>query len=452
MALALITLLIAPGCNVDDINNALAPFFGQEPVSSPSQRPVIVSGRISSSSGSESTGASSPSSALEGEDAQTKPPEETPLPPIDDSRRPALFYPYRAMLNDNQKRAYDEICTHMENMKGEFVLEAKVTLDEIRDVLSAVCYDNPDFFWMRNQYTYHYNNNQIVTQINVEFNETANYIERAKQEFNAAANKILDGAKPLKSDIEKVKYVHDTLLHQTQTIENAALNQSAYSALVNGKTVCAGYTRAMQYLLMQLGIPSYFCVGKTNEDHAWNINKIGDHFYNLDMAWDDPVGNPADEYHYEYFNLTDKQIEADHTRTEMSVKLPACDNSEYGYDEYFGDGDPMTRVQKGGTMLSYRDFGYTSQDVVQSLQDYYDRCHAILVAQGAGSHQSFFVVKNRALLSEIYAGVQREGWYSGFVTPAARELGMENYSATISANARELADGYYLLSQTLDFR
>ena len=100
---------------------------------------------------------------------------------------------------------------------------------------------------------------------------------------------------------------------------NAPMNQSAYSALVNGRTVCAGYARAFQYLMQRLGIPCYYCTGYAGEDHAWNIIKLGEDYYNVDVTWDD-----TDTPTYDYFNKSDREFGTSHMRTGLAVYLPAC--------------------------------------------------------------------------------------------------------------------------------
>ncbi len=104
----------------------------------------------------------------------------------------------------------------------------------------------------------------------------------------------------------------------------AEMNQSAYSALVNGQTVCAGYARAFQYILQQLGIPCYYCTGFAGESHAWNIVMLDGEFYNVDTTWDDMgIGT------YDYFNKTDKDYADNHIRQELSVYLPPCNGQAY---------------------------------------------------------------------------------------------------------------------------
>lgn len=102
------------------------------------------------------------------------------------------------------------------------------------------------------------------------------------------------------------------------------MNQSAYSALVYGRTVCAGYARALQYLLQQFDIPCYYVTGYAGENHAWNIVKLDDGYYNVDSTWDDTNPNT-----YDYFNCSDDEYAKDHARRDLSVYLPPCKGNRY---------------------------------------------------------------------------------------------------------------------------
>ena len=99
----------------------------------------------------------------------------------------------------------------------------------------------------------------------LEFNRAAQNIDEAKDVFQENASQIISEARNLSSDYEKEKFVHDKLTERVSYDSGAEMNQSAYSALVNGRTVCAGYARAFQYLLRQLGIPCYYCTGYAGE-------------------------------------------------------------------------------------------------------------------------------------------------------------------------------------------
>lgn len=90
-------------------------------------------------------------------------------------------------------------------------------------------------------------------------------------------------------------------------MKDAPENQTLYSGLVNGQTVCAGYARTFQYLMNRLDIPVIYVTGTTDtgEAHGWNIVKCGDNYYNVDVTWGDPVFAEGESGEY---NLPDDLI------------------------------------------------------------------------------------------------------------------------------------------------
>ena len=56
--------------------------------------------------------------------------------------------------------------------------------------------------------------------------------------------------------------------------------------------------------MQNLGIPCYYCRGVAGEPHAWNIIKLYDGYYNVDVTWDDSESGER----YAYFNLSDAEI------------------------------------------------------------------------------------------------------------------------------------------------
>ncbi|HRL56640.1 MAG TPA: transglutaminase domain-containing protein [Lachnospira sp.] len=159
----------------------------------------------------------------------------------------------------------------------------------------------------------------------LKYNETAQTLQSARQKFLNAAAKVINGASSLTTDLDKEQYVYKALQNMCVYDENSDMNQSAYSVLINGSSVCAGYSRAFQYIMQQLNIPCYFCTGYANGGyHAWNIVYIDGKYYNVDLSWDDSLGDVSNTYSFAYFNLSDKAISVDHTRRELSVNLPEC--------------------------------------------------------------------------------------------------------------------------------
>lgn len=72
-----------------------------------------------------------------------------------------------------------------------------------------------------------------------------------------------------------------------------------YGVLFNGKAVCDGYAQTASILFTMAGMDNYIL---RSADHAWNLVKVGDSFYHLDVTWNDTTNSN------EYFNLTDSLI------------------------------------------------------------------------------------------------------------------------------------------------
>jgi uncharacterized protein YjdB len=91
----------------------------------------------------------------------------------------------------------------------------------------------------------------------------------------------------------KIKAVQNYILKNV-SYDYSLTKFTAYDALSSGLAVCQGYTLLAYKMLSELGVPVKFIGGTTTQStagHAWNIVKIGQYWYNLDVTWDDTV-NP----------------------------------------------------------------------------------------------------------------------------------------------------------------
>ena len=234
------------------------------------------------------------------EDSKSQQTDTTPAASYD---FPENMYPYRAMLSDTQKEVYDQVYGAALELKESVTLCRQLDQSSIKNVMNAVFNDHPELFWPDTGYSYGYTSKGAVISVMLKYNETAQTLQSARQKFLNAAAKVINGASSLTTD----------------------LDQSAYSVFINGSSVCAGYSRAFQYIMQQLNIPCYFCTGYANGGyHAWNIVYIDGKYYNVDLSWDDSLGDVSNTYSFAYFNLSDKAISVDHTRRELSVNLPEC--------------------------------------------------------------------------------------------------------------------------------
>lgn len=235
--------------------------------------------------------------------------------------------PYYSMLDENEKDLYKQIYANADNLKKTFVPKQNITKNELEETIIAVYNDSPELFWIDTSYSYKYLISGKIAQVTLNYNSTADDIESSKYLFNQATNKIINEANNYNNNYDKEKFVHDYILEKNIYDINNKLNQSAYSALVNGKTVCAGYSRAFQYIMNKLNITTYYVTGKSQgESHAWNIVKLGNGYYNIDLTWND-----GKIITYNYFNKTDYEFSKTHERSEKSINLPSCNATTYKY-------------------------------------------------------------------------------------------------------------------------
>ena len=350
-----------------------------------------------------------------------------------------LFYPYYNILNDKGKRLYNQIYANAVALNESFLPVEDATGAEWDNAMFSVVYDHPELFWMDTSLYTQYDYNGNVIKLSFHYYDEIPDIPAAKEKFEASAQEMIAGAKDLESDYEKEKYIHD-LLDNKLTYDFAELNQSAYSAIVYDTTVCAGYSKGFQYLMQQLGVPTYTCVGWGGFGilfggmHGWNIIKLDDDFYNVDCTWDDavPVG-------YEYFNLSDADNDM-HTRMFNSVYLPPCNGSKYS----------------GLEKNSLADYGFTAGDVLTSMDEYYAYCRdKTLNTSERYDENSFECLFDAVISKDLYDEWKRAysnaDYYDAYLSDVINTLGNgDQYDffipiGLVICDEEELSDGSYLI-------
>lgn len=370
----------------------------------------------------------------------------------------AEMYPYYHMLNEKMQHIYRQIYANALAVNASFAPVESVNIAQLKNVFEAVCNDHPELFWLETSYSCKYRPSGQCVEMTLEYNRTAKALDQSKADFEAAAKKILDGARNQSDEYEKEKYVHDELIKKADYAVSSSMNQSAYSALVNGDTVCAGYTRAFQYLMQQLGIPCYCCTGYSGEEHAWNIVRVDGEYYNVDATWDD-----ADPVSYDYFNKTDADFVGTHVRTGLSIYLPACGwengSADNGTNIALGNTvsgitlnpnpqQPLTWQPKhrvshdGDDVYDLDEAGLTQEMVENSLKEYYEDCLAQMVDKGSGQ-QTFSNYVSKKVLKEVERSYGTGDYQKGYVEEGLKKLEKENFA--IQIQVEDIGGNYYRL-------
>lgn len=222
----------------------------------------------------------------------------------------------------------------------------RLNSSQLKKVLYAIRNDFPEFFWISSTFGYTYPKSSTVIRLHSTFSKQEK--EQAEDALNQKVSEIISKASACSTDYERELFFHDYLVEHCKYESNySSLGKdskiySSYGCLIDGRAVCEGYSSAMQLLLNSVGIDARTVSGfRGKESHMWNIVKINDKWYHLDVTWD----GSGEFQKYFYFNVDDNTIRYDHIVNEQlesqmwpedkryNFKLPVCNSNEYNYFE-----------------------------------------------------------------------------------------------------------------------
>ena len=184
--------------------------------------------------------------------------------------------------------------------------------------------------------------------------ETKKYFNILDQEVST----IISFVSADMDDIEKALVVHDYLVnyckYQLHDLDDDSFRSGGI--LFHKTGVCQAYTYAYQYIMNQLGMECYVVVS-SNMNHAWNIISINQHYYHVDVTWDDPIYDNFGRVKHLYFLLSDEEIKNnghyDWDRTDLK-----CDDNKY--DDYYWKDATSPIINDGENTFFARESGITN--------------------------------------------------------------------------------------------
>ena len=244
---------------------------------------------------------------------------------------------YYRQLNEKERQIYREILQAVQNMEESARIHAGKE-DDAAKVYEYLLYDRPELFWCdgSSQMTVY----EDYTELYPGYTCTEEEKERRQLEIDRAAEECLSGMEPEGPEYDRIKYIFEYLVKTVDYDEAAPDNQNIYSALAGKRSVCAGYSRAAQYLLEKAGVECIYVTGKIRGQgaHAWNIVKCEGTYYQMDVTYGDPVfleaesgeNVPGNSINYDYLCCTDETLSSDHIQ-DTHVPYPACESDDLDY-------------------------------------------------------------------------------------------------------------------------
>lgn len=227
----------------------------------------------------------------------------------------------------------------------------QITKSAASYVVHCFLNDHPELYWLSGGYTYWLMPDGTVSGVDLKVD--ADYYLRsarlaadeaiaAKTAEWSAELSAISGENALKTREYLVALrLHDLLVGEVDYRFDDGVPSSKRSAhsivgILDGTgVVCEGYARAFQYFLNLQNIDNIYVVGTASGGgHAWNILKLGEEYFCVDITWDDLNGAEKEREFcrgiYDYFCMPVQDFSEDHTPESRPYcyTLPTLSNSD----------------------------------------------------------------------------------------------------------------------------
>lgn len=252
---------------------------------------------------------------------------------------------YYNLLTNDQKKIYSSIANGVKNFQNEFVVRDYIAGDkdefanEVNIAIEAFTNDHPEVFYLKSQYS-----SYIISSFNgnygyIKLNYTEESLDIINEKIKRMSERIdnyisdLDGL----SDFEKEIIIHDRLSYDVEYSKLEDLPRAYHTAegtLLENVGVCDSFTKALQLIYNKAGIDSIIVLGTLdNSPHAWNLVKIEDDWYHVDLTSSHSMYDETGIVNHAYFNLDDETMKKFCTMDNEEL-LPDAYESKYNYYEY----------------------------------------------------------------------------------------------------------------------
>lgn len=246
---------------------------------------------------------------------------------------------YYNKLNTKEKEIYGKIANIVKNKENAFVVDKKNYPGSFEKTLSnsieAFIDDHPEVFYISKMYKFIEYNSLLSKKyiVTIDYNYNIIDIDNKINELDYEIKRLI---KNLKDKDEYTKeYIVNEYLSQNVDYDytkNRKNTHNIYGALIERKAVCDGISNAANILLNNLDVDSILVVGKLKKDlHAWNLVKIGDEYYHLDITSNISLKEEEGIYAHNYFNVTTDEIKKTHNIKNEEIYPKAVNLTENYY-------------------------------------------------------------------------------------------------------------------------
>ena len=238
-----------------------------------------------------------------------------PIPKIDKDEMNMLLdndddycYFYEGLDNEKEQIIYKMIFFGVSHYYEKIAIDDS-NVDQVQAILVDVIYDHPELYYVNSAFQYQDYGNYISFIPTYDYTQAE--VEKIDNQIQENTKSILETASQQTTSLSKAKVIYDYVVEKNEYVAGKN-DQNITSSLVSGKTVCAGYARAYQYLMNRAGEKCAYIVGTANESnlqtqtgdgHAWAMLNIEDDYYYCDPTWGDYIEKGYQHTCYGYFMM-----------------------------------------------------------------------------------------------------------------------------------------------------
>ncbi|MCR5274521.1 MAG: metallophosphoesterase [Clostridiales bacterium] len=255
---------------------------------------------------------------------------ETTTEPTLDPNIDRTCFPYEELelpeLTEQQQKIYDDLCEKISNFEPYFYDRKELGFDYMDDILYVTGLVEERHLEFRNYFDLKEvsDDEGVLSGIQIEYwckweaedpSYDINDVKAGQEAFNKRVDEILSGLTDDMTAYEKYLYLAEQIsMNEDYDYEGVASVQAApWAGVMGGYSICAGYSAAMEYLCKKADL---YCITISglidNVGHAWNLIKLPEGTYHVDVTWADGTGEVGTAGWYRYFALTQEQIQVDH--------------------------------------------------------------------------------------------------------------------------------------------
>lgn len=290
---------------------------------------------------------------------------------------------YYYQMSSDAKSAYRELREAALECKEELTLDVSINQADFDMIAELLILHDPITFNVSDIGAHN------ITRRSATFDISYTYDKATFDKMTAAYEKRVDKVLAKLNDdmttYEKIKKIHDLIINNAEYSLDTVNNENIYGTIVKSRGKCDGYSKTFSYICSKAGIRTVTVIGSDLNSpgdimHMWNKVYYKNKWYNVDVTWDDPVGNMTENMTYNYFMVSDKALTKTHSENNGSFKAPeATDDSKSYYKVYKKYAEDMdsaksimkkelkTATKKGKTTISFQ---CSSEKVFNSVKDY----------------------------------------------------------------------------------